>query len=265
MCGWACRRNVALSSTYGKLMKHSKRRFWALLFLPFLLVHFQSEDHEFAVSGLGGRRVGGEFVTWNVNETTTGVDCFAFFALTSQVLLVLTTFQVPPFMVHSAQSHLYRRWEIPETWRSAVHYTAKQAVVWGSNCCALTVSAKTMGRPSRMWLTWSTTPSSTQILASPSVLTTRERWGKGGVGRKHLCFDGISEDSFQSSTLCWIQVMLTGDVSETGGFRLFRSRDFGLTFDPIDLPFEPLIQMLYNPGDCNIILTLSVMVPAFQL
>lgn len=56
--------------------------------------------------------------------------------------------------------------------------------------------------------------------------------------------------------------MLTGDVSETGGFRLFRSPDFGLTFDPVDLPFEPLIQMLYNPGDCNIILTLSVMVPA---
>lgn len=54
--------------------------------------------------------------------------------------------------------------------------------------------------------------------------------------------------------------MLTGDVSETGGFRLFRSRDFGLTFDPVDLPFEPLIQMLYNPRDCNIILTLSVMV-----
>lgn len=58
--------------------------------------------------------------------------------------------------------------------------------------------------------------------------------------------------------------MLTGDVSETGGFRLFRSRDFGLTFDPVDLPFEPLIQMLYNPGDCNIILTLSVMVPALS-
>lgn len=59
--------------------------------------------------------------------------------------------------------------------------------------------------------------------------------------------------------------MLTGDVSETSGFRLFRSRDFGLTFDPVDLPFEPLIQMLYNPGDCNIILTLSVMVPALLL
>lgn len=86
-----------------------------------------------------------------------------------------------------------------------------------------------------------------------------------GGGESVFCFGGISEDSFQSSTLCWIQVMLTGDVSETGGFRLFRSRDFGLTFDPVDLPFEPLIQMLYNPGDCNIILTLSVMVPAFQL
>ncbi|MEQ2179001.1 hypothetical protein GOODEAATRI_020061, partial [Goodea atripinnis] len=53
-------------------------------------------------------------------------------------------------------------------------------------------------------------------------------------------------------------VILTGDVSEFGGFRLFRSRDFGLTFEPTDLPFVPLIQMLYNPGDCNTLLTLSI-------
>lgn len=57
--------------------------------------------------------------------------------------------------------------------------------------------------------------------------------------------------------------MLTGDVSEIGGFKLFRSQDFGLTFDPTDLPFEPLIQMMYNPRDCNVLLTLSITVAAF--
>lgn len=59
--------------------------------------------------------------------------------------------------------------------------------------------------------------------------------------------------------------MLTGDVSEVGGFRLFRSQDFGMTFIPTDLPFEPLIQMLYNPADCNVLLTLSTKVTALML
>lgn len=63
----------------------------------------------------------------------------------------------------------------------------------------------------------------------------------------------------------WFQVMLTGDVSEIGGFRLFRSQDFGMTFVPTDLPFEPLIQMLYNPGDGNTLVTLSISVAAFML
>ncbi|XP_067361736.1 sortilin-like isoform X3 [Channa argus] len=54
------------------------------------------------------------------------------------------------------------------------------------------------------------------------------------------------------------KLILTGDVSETGGFRLFRSQDFGMTFVPTVLPFEPLIQMLYNPVDCNALLTLSI-------
>lgn len=52
--------------------------------------------------------------------------------------------------------------------------------------------------------------------------------------------------------------MLTGDISETDGFRLFRSRDFGMTFVSTDLPFEPHIQMLYNPEDCEALLTLSI-------
>uniref|UniRef100_A0A8C6SBN8 Sortilin 1a n=1 Tax=Neogobius melanostomus TaxID=47308 RepID=A0A8C6SBN8_9GOBI len=54
------------------------------------------------------------------------------------------------------------------------------------------------------------------------------------------------------------KVILTGDVSDLGGFKLFRSHDFGLTFEPTDLPFEPLIQMLFNPADCDVLLTLSI-------
>ncbi|XP_078478746.1 LOW QUALITY PROTEIN: sortilin-like, partial [Lampetra planeri] len=54
------------------------------------------------------------------------------------------------------------------------------------------------------------------------------------------------------------KVILTGDVSDIGGFRLFRSQDFGRTFVSSELPFEPLIQMLYNPGDCSALLTLSI-------
>ena len=55
-------------------------------------------------------------------------------------------------------------------------------------------------------------------------------------------------------------MILTGDLSEKGGSRLFRSQDFGRSFVPSDLPFEPLIQMLYNPGDCSVLLTLSIKV-----
>ncbi|XP_011473835.1 sortilin isoform X1 [Oryzias latipes] len=54
------------------------------------------------------------------------------------------------------------------------------------------------------------------------------------------------------------KVLLTGDVSGFGRFRLFRSRDFGLSFAQSDLPFEPLIQMLFNPEDSNTLLTLSI-------
>uniref|UniRef100_A0A8C6SD88 Sortilin 1a n=1 Tax=Neogobius melanostomus TaxID=47308 RepID=A0A8C6SD88_9GOBI len=61
------------------------------------------------------------------------------------------------------------------------------------------------------------------------------------------------------------KVILTGDVSDLGGFKLFRSHDFGLTFEPTDLPFEPLIQMLFNPADCDVLLTLSITVQALSI
>ncbi|XP_061583663.1 sortilin-like isoform X1 [Cololabis saira] len=64
---------------------------------------------------------------------------------------------------------------------------------------------------------------------------------------------GISISPDQSG-----KVILTGDVSGMGGFQLFRSQDFGLTFVPTDLPFDPLIQMLYNPADSNTLVTLSI-------
>uniref|UniRef100_A0A7N8X920 Sortilin-like n=1 Tax=Mastacembelus armatus TaxID=205130 RepID=A0A7N8X920_9TELE len=60
------------------------------------------------------------------------------------------------------------------------------------------------------------------------------------------------------------KVILTGDVSENGGFRLFRSQNFGMTFVPTDLPFEPLIQILYSPGDSNALLTLSMTVSSIK-
>lgn len=63
---------------------------------------------------------------------------------------------------------------------------------------------------------------------------------------------------FNTNLSSCFQVMLTGDISETDGFRLFRSRDFGMTFVSTDLPFEPHIQMLFNPENCEALLTLSI-------
>ncbi|XP_068598081.1 sortilin-like [Brachionichthys hirsutus] len=53
------------------------------------------------------------------------------------------------------------------------------------------------------------------------------------------------------------KVMLTGNVAEDRRFKLFCSQDFGLSFVSNELPFEPLIEMLYDPEDCNVLLTLS--------
>lgn len=76
----------------------------------------------------------------------------------------------------------------------------------------------------------------------------------------NIYFLPFLERIFPHCCCLWFQVMLTGDISEIDGFRLFRSRDFGMTFVSTDLPFEPLIQMLYNPGDCDTLLTLSIKV-----
>ncbi|XP_074532895.1 sortilin-like [Halichoeres trimaculatus] len=113
----------------------------------------------------------------------------------SGVLLVLTTFQVPLFMMRFGQSNLYRSEDYGKTFKDVTHLI-----------------------------------NHTFIQTEFGIAISPDHSGK---------------------------VMLTGDVSEIGGFRLFRSQDFGVTFIPTDLPFEPLIQMLYNPADCNVLLTLS--------
>ncbi|XP_034022836.1 sortilin-like isoform X1 [Thalassophryne amazonica] len=113
------------------------------------------------------------------------------------VLLVLTTFQVPLFMMRFGQSNLYRSEDYGKTFTDVTHLI-----------------------------------NHTFIQTAFGIAISPDHSGK---------------------------VILTSDVSEIGGFRLFRSQDFGLSFVLTDLPFEPLIQMLYNPRDCNVLLTLSVM------
>ncbi|XP_032405441.1 sortilin-like [Xiphophorus hellerii] len=114
----------------------------------------------------------------------------------SGVLLVLTTFQVPLFLMRFGQSNLYRSEDYGKTFKDVTNVI-----------------------------------NHTFIQTEFGIAVSPDHSGK---------------------------VILTGDVSEFGGFRLFCSRDFGLTFEPTDLPFVPLIQMLYNPGDSNTLLTLSI-------
>ncbi|XP_061113939.1 sortilin-like isoform X1 [Conger conger] len=54
------------------------------------------------------------------------------------------------------------------------------------------------------------------------------------------------------------KVILTGDVSGSKGSRIFRSTNFGNAFTPVDLPFHPLSQIVYNPQNSDALLALSV-------
>ncbi|XP_035486895.2 sortilin isoform X1 [Scophthalmus maximus] len=134
--------------------------------------------------------------TFTFKVRTMGSLSLAWVGDGSGVLLVLTTFQVPLFMMRFGQSNLYRSEDYGKTFKDVTHVI-----------------------------------NHTFIQTEFGIAISPDHSGK---------------------------VILTGDVSEIGGFRLFRSQDFGLTFVPTNLPFEPLIQMLYNPGDCNALLTLSI-------
>ncbi|XP_061840857.1 sortilin-like isoform X1 [Nerophis lumbriciformis] len=134
--------------------------------------------------------------TFNFKVRTMGSLSLAWVGDESGVLLVLTTFQVPLFMMRFGQSNLYRSEDFGKTFTDVTYLI-----------------------------------NHTFIQTEFGIAVSPDHSGK---------------------------VILTGDVSDIGGFRLFRSQDFGRTFTSYELPFEPLIQMLYNPGDSNILLTLSI-------
>lgn len=52
-------------------------------------------------------------------------------------------------------------------------------------------------------------------------------------------------------------MILTGDVSGGHGSHIFVSDDFGKSFSHQDLPFVPLMQIMYNPENSNVLLVLS--------
>uniref|UniRef100_A0A3Q2Y2G9 Sortilin 1a n=1 Tax=Hippocampus comes TaxID=109280 RepID=A0A3Q2Y2G9_HIPCM len=136
------------------------------------------------------------FLQFNFKVRTMGSLSLAWVGDETGVILVLTTFQVPLFMMRFGQSNLYRSEDYGKTFTDVTHLI-----------------------------------NHTFIQTEFGIAVSPDHSGK---------------------------VILTADVSETGGFRLFRSRNFGRTFETSEVPFEPLIQMLYNPGDCNILLTLSI-------
>ncbi|XP_072317975.1 sortilin-like, partial [Eucyclogobius newberryi] len=134
--------------------------------------------------------------TFSFRVRTMGSLSLAWVGDGSGVLLVLTTFHVPLFMLRLGQSNLYRSKDYGKTFEDVTHLI-----------------------------------NHTFIQTEFGIAISPDHSGK---------------------------VILTGDVSDLGGFKLFRSHDFGLNFDPTDLPFEPLIQMLFNPSDCDVLLTLSI-------
>ncbi|XP_065103080.1 sortilin 1b [Paramisgurnus dabryanus] len=53
------------------------------------------------------------------------------------------------------------------------------------------------------------------------------------------------------------KVILTGDASGGSGARIFRSKDFGRSFVLTELPFHPLMQIIYNPQDTEVLVAIS--------
>ncbi|KAI2661676.1 Sortilin [Labeo rohita] len=54
------------------------------------------------------------------------------------------------------------------------------------------------------------------------------------------------------------KVILTGDASGGSGARIFRSKDFGKSFIHTELPFHPLMQIMYNPQNSDVLVAISV-------
>ncbi|XP_030633202.1 sortilin [Chanos chanos] len=112
------------------------------------------------------------------------------------VLLVLTTFQVPFFMIRLGQSKLYRSEDYGKSFQDITDLI-----------------------------------NNTFIQSEFGIAIGPENSGK---------------------------VILTGDLSDGRGSRIFRSQDFGKSFTVTDLPFHPYMQITYNPRDSNILMVISV-------
>jgi len=59
-------------------------------------------------------------------------------------------------------------------------------------------------------------------------------------------------------------VILTGDASGGTGARIFRSKDFAKNFIHTELPFQPLMQIMYNPQNSDVLTVISTKVRAYQ-
>ncbi|XP_056116948.1 sortilin 1b [Rhinichthys klamathensis goyatoka] len=54
------------------------------------------------------------------------------------------------------------------------------------------------------------------------------------------------------------KVILTGDASGGTGARIFRSKDFAKSFIHTELPFQPLMQIMYNPQNSDVLAVISI-------
>lgn len=59
------------------------------------------------------------------------------------------------------------------------------------------------------------------------------------------------------SSCVFAQVILTGDVTGTSGSRIFLSTDSGNSFIHADLPFHPMVQIMYNQHDPSVLVVIS--------
>ncbi|TDH10634.1 hypothetical protein EPR50_G00077460 [Perca flavescens] len=95
------------------------------------------------------------------------------------------------------------------------------------------------------------------IRLGQSKLYRSENYGKTFEDVTHLINNTFIRSEFGIAIGNSVKVILTGEVSGGHGSRIFVSDDFGKTFTPRDLPFNPLMQITYNPDNSDVLLVLS--------
>uniref|UniRef100_A0A8B9JV44 Sortilin 1b n=1 Tax=Astyanax mexicanus TaxID=7994 RepID=A0A8B9JV44_ASTMX len=134
-------------------------------------------------------------LTSNTHSVSYNNLVIAVASFSSQVLLALTTFQVPLFMLRFGQSRLYRSEDYGKTFQDVTELI-----------------------------------SNTFISTDFGIAIGPESSGK---------------------------VILTGDLSGSGSARIFLSSDFGNSFTRSDLPFNPKMQIMYNPQNPNVLVAIK--------